>query len=153
MVLAPLERITAKENLDASVVTWVSRCGHSGLHHHGQGDPVHGWPVSGILPGSWRQTHHHHSLLSTANGMMERLHRRLKGALRAHISNWLENQQYAALGIRGASKDVSNISTTKATLGQGLIHSCQAPPGLIPASGQWRCLVADSIRTAKCVYV
>jgi transposase InsO family protein len=63
-----------------------------------------------------------------ANRMVERLHRQLKDALRARAGPWWQELPYAALGLRAAPKDESNISAAEAALGQRLVLPCQAMP-------------------------
>ena len=54
-----------------------------------------------------------------SNGMVERFHRQLKAALKAHRdpSSWEEQLPWALLGLRAAPKDESGISSGQAALG------------------------------------
>jgi len=68
-----------------------------------------------------------------ANGLLERLHRRLKEALRARGSgsDWLEHLPFVMLGIRAAPKEEANVSSAEAAYGVPL-----ALPGGIPFQHQ-----------------
>ncbi|XP_042902118.1 protein NYNRIN-like [Parasteatoda tepidariorum] len=58
---------------------------------------------------------------SSANGMIERFHRQLKGALRCSLTGterWIEEMPIVLLGIRTALKEDLNTSTAELTLRQ-----------------------------------
>jgi len=57
-----------------------------------------------------------------ANGLVERLHRQLKEALRARGSgsDWLEHLPFVLLGIRAAPKEEANLSSAEAAYGTPL---------------------------------
>jgi Integrase core domain len=57
-----------------------------------------------------------------ANGMVERMHRRLKDALRARATSgtWLQNLPWVLLGIRTAPREDSGVSAAEAVFGNTL---------------------------------
>ena len=75
-----------------------------------------------------------------ANGMVERLHRQIKDALRARGSaaTWADHLPWVMLGIRAAPKEESGTSAGEAALGHvlavpGQLLSTTAPPVDTPA--------------------
>lgn len=55
-----------------------------------------------------------------ANGLLERCHRRLKEALKAHGKNWVRNLPTVLLGLRASPRDQSGISCAELTFGRTL---------------------------------
>ena len=105
-----------------------------------------------------------------ANGMVERLHRQLKEALRARgaASTWIDHLPWVLLGIRTAPKDESGVLAAEATLGQQLVVPGQlqqpglleaaprAPPAVIPASRRTYAEVVatpSQVDQARMVYI
>lgn len=56
-----------------------------------------------------------------ANGMVERIHRRLKEALRAHGKNWLNALPTVLLALRAAPREDDGISCAEMAFGRNLI--------------------------------
>jgi hypothetical protein len=71
-----------------------------------------------------------------SNGLVERLHRRLKEAVKARLAaaNWLEHLPWVLLGIRSSPWDDSGISASEMVYGTPLtlpgiiINSQEQPP-------------------------
>ena len=91
-----------------------------------------------------------------ANGMVERLHRQMKDALRARggAAAWADHLPWVMLGIRATPKEESGTSAGEAALGHVLAVPGQllptatppaattAPPAVIPAT---RCTYAEAV--------
>ena len=109
-----------------------------------------------------------------SNGMVERLHRQLKAALRARgaAAAWVDHLPWAMLGIRAAPKEESAISAGEAALGVQLsvpgqfqpprppepVEASQGPPveaGTIPATTRSykEALHSTPLDSASWVYV
>ncbi len=119
----PLHNITAELVLDTFVAEWVARFGLPRQVTTDRGTQF----TSGTW-GAWCSRMGVEHITTTAfhpqsNGMVERLHRQLKDALRARSAGvaWQENLPWVLLGIRAAPKDESSISSAEATLGQRLV--------------------------------
>jgi transposase InsO family protein len=120
---AAMKNITAEGVLDCFVATWVSRFGIPATLTTDRGTQF----TSGVW-GKWCADQKVNHITTTAfhpqaNGMVERLHRQLKEALRARgaAENWLDHLPWVLLGVRTAPKDESGISAAEATLGQQLV--------------------------------
>ena len=167
----PLQEITAEVVLDSFITSWVARFGL----------PAHVTTDRGaqFTSGTWTtwctemQVEH---ITTTAfhpqaNGMVERLHRQIKDALRARgaATAWADHLPWVILGLRAAPKDESGVSAAEATLGQPLVipgqptapegtvpTALRAPPAVIPATKRSYAEVAASpsaLDAADWVYV
>ena len=143
----PLASMTAEVVLETFIATWVSRFGVPAKVTTDQGTQF----TSGTWA-SWCVERGIEHIKTTAyhpksNGMVERLHRQIKEALRAKgaENTWADHLPWVLLGLRAAPKDETGISTAEATLGQQLIMPGQiqkpddmsldaprAPPAVIP---------------------
>jgi hypothetical protein len=58
-----------------------------------------------------------------ANGLVERLHRQIKDALRARqaSTDWPDHLPWVLLGLRAAPKEISGVSSAEAVFGQPLV--------------------------------
>ena len=115
----PLQEITAEVVLDSFINSWVSRFGL----------PAHLTTDRGaqFTSGTWTtwctemQVEH---ITTTAfhpqaNGMVERLHRQIKDALRARgtATDRADHLPWVVLGLRAAPKGESGVWTAETTLG------------------------------------
>ena len=126
----PLGGITADLVLDAFVATWVARFGLLSQVTTDRGTQF----TSGTW-GVWCAAQGVRHITTTAfhpqsNGMVERLHRQIKDALRARgaAAAWQDHLPWVMLGLRTVPKDDSNISAAEATLGQQLVVPGQLMP-------------------------
>ncbi len=166
---APLPNITAELVLDTFVEMWVARFG---VPRHVTTDK--GTQFTSGTWGSWCQRMGVEHIKTTSfhpqsNGMVERLHRQIKDALRARgaATTWQENLPWVLLGLRTAPKDESNISTAEVTLGHQLTVPGQFQPtpsstehvprghGIIPETARSYAEVAagSKLDSAEWVYV
>ena len=121
--VAPLMNVTAETVLDSFLATWVSRFG---VPAHVTTD--RGAQFTSGTWATWCQQQHVDHITTTAfhpqaNGMVERLHRQVKDALRAREAGaaWFTHLPWVLLGLRAAPKDESGVSTAEVTLGQELV--------------------------------
>ena len=145
---APLERITAEHVLDVFVATWIARFGVPARITTDRGTQFTSSTWTSYCARIGAQHITTTAFHPQANGMVERLHRQLKDALRARAGQWWEELPYAVLGLRAAPKDESGISAAEAALGQKLVLPGQAmptetvppagppPPNIIPAASR-----------------
>ena len=65
-----------------------------------------------------------------SNGMVERLHRQMKEALRARnaATAWIDHLPWVMLGIRATPKDYNRVSGSQVMLGHQLSVPGQLPP-------------------------
>jgi transposase InsO family protein len=128
----PLTSITAERCADAFVEGWVSRFGVP--------DTVTTDRGTQFSSATWaclaRTLRFRHIMTSAyhpqANGMVERLHRQVKEALRARGCGaaWADHLPWVMLGIRAAPKEDSNVSPARMVYGTELLL-----PGQLPAEG------------------
>ena len=121
--VALLDNITAEHVLETFLVTWISRYGLPGKITTDRGTQF----MSGTWTG-WCVKHHVKHISTTSlhpqsNGMVERVHRQLKEALRARgaAEDWASHLPWVLLGLRAAPKDESAVSAAEVTLGQQLV--------------------------------
>ena len=169
--VVPLQNITAELVLETFIFTWVARYGVPAIVTTDRGTQ--------FTAGTWvtwcmQQQVQHITTTSfhpQANGMIERLHRQLKDALRAREAGveWYSHLPWVLLGLRAAPKDECGISTAEATLGQQLVvpgqvqqpaidqpNSPRATPAVIPESKRtYAQVVADNpaLDSVEFVYV
>ena len=117
--------ITTDRGVQFTSATWADWCGEYGVQHN---------PTTAFHP--------------QANGMVERLHRQMKDALRARGGSaaWADHLPGVMLGIRATPKEESGTSPGEAALGHVLAVPGQllptavlpedkpAPPAVIPAA-------------------
>jgi len=115
----PLSNISAETVLDNFVATWVARHGVPACITTDRGTQF-----TSALWRSWCKQVGAKHITTTAyhpqsNGMVERLHRQLKAALKARgdPSTWTQQLPWVLLGLRAAPKDESGISSGQAALG------------------------------------
>ena len=120
--VCPIRGVSTGEVLHAFVATWVSRFGVPARVTTDRGAQF----TSGEWK-KWCQQHGVEHITTTSyhpqsNGLVERLHRQIKDALRARegSQNWTEHLPWVLLGIRSAPKEESGVSTGEATFGQQL---------------------------------
>ena len=126
----PLRDSTAKSCVQALLRTWVTRFG---VPDHIISD--RGAQFTGAL---WHELHHllgiHvHQTTSyhpQANGLVERFHRQLKGALRARLTGpeWMDHLPVVLLGIRTAWREDAGASPAELLYGAAL----RLPGEMIP---------------------
>ena len=164
----PLGDMTAELVLDTFVATWVARFG---VPERVTTD--RGTQFTSSLWSAWCVSLNVQHITTTAfhpqaNGMVERLHRQIKDALRARGAalHWSEHLPWVLMGIRAAPKDESGVSAAEVTLGQqlilpGLPHvpllhvKAAEKPTVIPATRRSYAEVAASptLDRAEFVYV
>ena len=128
----PLKGTTAEEVLQAFISTWVARYG---VPERITSD--RGVQFTSSTWADWCQQHGVHHITTTAyhpqsNGMVERLHRQMKEALKARggARAWSEHLPWVMLGIRATPKDACGVSSGETAFGLKL-----SVPGQLPASG------------------
>jgi len=117
--VVPLQNISAQEVADTFVATWVARFGSPNIITTDRGTQFTGsiWNCMCRTLGSRHVTTTAYH--PQANGMVERFHRQLKGALRARSGgrDWLDHLPWVLLGLRAAPKEEAGVSSAEATLG------------------------------------
>jgi transposase InsO family protein len=151
----PLINITAEAALDAFMMAWVARFGVPARITTDRGTQF----ASGVWS-AWCRSVGVDLIFTTAfhpqsNGMVERLHRQLKAALRARGGSWWEQLPWAVLGVRAAPKEESGVSAAEAALGQPLlvpsqpalppVGSSSPPPAVIPPTSRSYAQAAGSV--------
>ena len=128
----PLRGISAEEVLQAFLATWVARYGVPSRITSDRGVQF-----TSAVWGDWCRLNAVHHVTTTAyhpqsNGMVERLHRQMKEALRARnaATAWIDHLPWVMLGIRATPKDDSGVSAAQAALGHQLSVPGQLPPPL-----------------------
>ena len=138
---------TATEVLEAFITTWVARYGVPAKITSDRGPQ--------FMPSTWRDWCRERGIQHApttsfhpqSNGMVERLHRQIKDAIRARggSRDWADHLPWVMLGLRAAPKDESGVSAGEAALGLQLAVPGQflpredgtSPPlshGVIPAT-------------------
>jgi Integrase core domain len=118
----PMSSITAEKCADSFVEGWVARYGvpHTVTMDRGTQFTSAAWScLASTLGFRHVMTTAYHP---QANGMVKRLHRQLKEALRARQcgSAWAEHIPWALLGVRAAPKDDSGVSAAEVMFGMPL---------------------------------
>ena len=166
----PLGDITAEVILEAFISGWVARFFVPQRITSDRGAQL----TSGMWT-EWCQQVHVEYIKTTAfhpqsNGMVERLHRQLKDALRARgaADQWEDHLPWVLLGLRAVPKDKSGVSVAEAALGQQLkvpgqathiggLPTAQLPPAVIPGARRSYAEVvsnsASALESAEWVYV
>ena len=132
----PLRGITAREVARALIAGWITRFGVPDIITTDRGSQFESalWAeLSALLGCARRRTTAYHP---QSNGMVERLHRQLKDALRsAAPARWTEALPLVLLGIRSALKQDLGCSTAEMVYGTPLrlpgeliTPSASAPP-------------------------
>jgi hypothetical protein len=118
----PLSSTTADACSEALIQHWVSRFGVPALITSDRGPQF----VSSVWSQLCSSLNIHHQLTSAfhpqSNGMVERMHRQLKEALRSRLSgaNWLQHLPWVLLGIRSTPKGQHGLSPAEAVFGEKL---------------------------------
>jgi len=134
---APLSGISAQEVTDCFLATWVARFGvpRTVTTDCGTQFTSSTWKCMcerlGILHNTTTSYH------PQANGIVERMHRQLKEALRARgaAHDWVEHLPFVLLGIRASPKQLAKVSAAEATFGTPLALPGPAGPPVPPQSG------------------
>jgi hypothetical protein len=119
----PMTDITAEKCADSFAAEWVARFGVPDVVTTDRGTQF----TSAMWGCLAAKLGFKHMLTSAyhpqANGMVERLHRQIKDALRARASGtaWADHLPWAMLGIRAAPKDESGISSARMVYGEELV--------------------------------
>jgi cleavage and polyadenylation specificity factor subunit 1 len=121
--VVPLTTITAEKCADAFVECWVSRYGvpHTVTTDRGTQFSSATWAcLARSLGFKHVMTTSYHP---QSNGMVERLHRQLKDALRSRNCGpaWVEHLPWAILGIRAAPKEEAGVSAAEVVFGTQLL--------------------------------
>ena len=126
----PLQDSSAKSCVRALLRVWISRYG---IPDHIISD--WGAQFTGTL---WHELHellgiHHHQTTAyhpQANGLVERFHRHLKGALRARLAGpfWMDQLPVVLLGIRASWREDADTMPAQLLYGEAL----QLPGEMIP---------------------
>jgi Integrase core domain/Integrase zinc binding domain len=119
----PLSSITAEACADAFVSGWIARFGVPAVVTTDRGTQFSSATWACLA----RTLGFQHVMTSAyhpqSNGMVEQLHRQLKGALRARVcgASWLEHLPWVMMGIRAAPKEEANISPAQMVYGTDLV--------------------------------
>jgi Integrase core domain/Integrase zinc binding domain len=121
--VVPLSSTATPACVHALLQTWVSRFGVPAVLTSDRGPQFTSALWAGMCEAlgiAHRQTTAYHP---EANGMVERLHRRLKDALRAREAGarWTEHLPWILLGLRAASTDQAKRSPAEAVYGSSLM--------------------------------
>jgi len=117
-----LSDISSDTVLEAFITTWVSRFGLPAAITTDRGRQF----ASNTWTSWCNENNVQHAMTTSfhpqANGMVERLHRQIKDALRARESAgaWADHLPWVLLGIRTAPKEESGVSAAEAALGSKL---------------------------------
>ena len=117
--VVPLSNVTAQLVADTFAETWVSRFGVPSMVTTDRGAQFTGATWACLCRRLGIQHVTTTAYHPQSNGMVERLHRHLKEALRATSGgqDWLEHLWLVLLGIRAAPKEAANVSPAEAALG------------------------------------
>jgi cleavage and polyadenylation specificity factor subunit 1 len=120
---AMLKSITAAECADAFTSCWVARYGVPAAVTSDRGTQF----TSAVWECLCRTLGMKHILTSAfhpqSNGIIERMHRQLKEALRARECGaaWADHVPWALLGLRSTPKELSGVSAAEAVFGSPLV--------------------------------
>ena len=118
----PMSSTTSTECFDAFLRHWVSRFGVPATLTTDRGPQF----TSTVWASLCKSLGIHHVMTTAfhpqANGMIERVHRRLKDALRARCAStdWYDQLPLVLLGLRVSPKEDSNVSTAEMVYGTTL---------------------------------
>jgi len=136
----PLASTSAADCADALVAGWVARFGVPADLTSDRGAQF----TSAIWGELCNRLGIHH-ITTTAyhpegNGMVERIHRRLKDALRARCSgqDWLSHLPWVLLGVRAAPREDTAVSPAQAVLGTTLVLPADAGAAAEPLAAPER---------------
>ena len=117
--VVPLSNVTAQLVADTFAETWVARFGVPSIVTTDRGAQFTGATWSCLCRRLGIQHVTTTAYHPQSNGMVERMHRHLKEALRATSEgkDWLEHLWLVLLGIRAAPKEAANVSPAEAALG------------------------------------
>ncbi|GFS65792.1 transposon Tf2-6 polyprotein [Nephila pilipes] len=121
MEVIPIENITSETITKAFYASWICRFGvlYTVITDRGNQFRSELFRSLGIICGIKRQTTT--SYHSQSNGKIERQHRTLKAAIRAHDSiKWSENLPTILLGIRASLREDTNCSIAEMVYGKSL---------------------------------
>jgi transposase InsO family protein len=115
----PIKTISAVDCTDAFIATWVSRFGVAANLTSDRGAQFTAvvWSALCLKLGiSHQMTTAYHP---QSNGIVERVHRQLKDALRSRLAGvlWPQHLPWVLLGLREAPKEDSGISSAELTYG------------------------------------
>jgi hypothetical protein len=87
-----------------------------------------------------------------SNGLVERVHRQLKDALRARQAGdqWPRHLAWVLLGIRAAPKEISNFSSAEAVYGQQVKLPGEHVDGVEEAPGEFAAKLASEAPPPTC---
>jgi transposase InsO family protein len=119
----PLNDISAKSCASVLIQGWIARYGVLAVITLDRGSQFMSalWDsLCNILGIKQVQTTAYHP---QANGLVERFHRRLKDALRAHLAGptWTAHLPWVLLGLRAAPREEDKISPTQAVFGTPIV--------------------------------
>ncbi len=123
MEAVPLSSTTADSCASALIMIWVSRFGVPAQITSDRGPQF----ASAVWAAFCRQVGMKH-IMTTAyhpqsNGMVERVHRQMKAALRSRNcgANWADHLPWVLMGIRAAPKDDTGVSSAELVYGCALV--------------------------------
>jgi hypothetical protein len=125
----PVKNIEASTCVEHFVSGWVARFGVPDSVTSDRGSQF----TSALWAGMCKKLGIRHVLTTAfhpqSNGMVERVHRQIKDALRARAAGveWHSHLPWVLLGLRAAPKEISGVSSAEAVLGEPL-----RLPGEIP---------------------
>ncbi len=119
----PLKAMAAEDCVDVLISAWVARFGVPTIITSDQGPQFTSslWAgLTKLLGVKHVQTTAYHP---QSNGMVERMHRQLKAALRARLagSRWPEHLPWVLLGLRTAPMEDSGVSAAELVYGGALV--------------------------------
>lgn len=116
----PMRSITAEEVADTFTKEWISRFGVPSIITTDQGSQFESELFRRLMihfaTKRIRTTSYHPS----ANGMIERVHRQLKGALMCHDKSWVSSLPFVLLGMRTAFKEDLKATAAELLYGENL---------------------------------
>ena len=118
----PLRDITAKSCADNFVLHWVARFGAPSVITTDRGRQFTSTLWQELAEFLGAKLTHTTSYHPASNGLVERMHRTLKTALKIeeNPTNWFSNLGFALLGLRAAVKEDRGFSASEITIGKPL---------------------------------